>query len=93
MDREGHSSEERAATGAAAWQDPNFAAVFEHAATGMAIVDMEGHPVRSNAALQRILGYSGEELAAMVFTDFTHPDDISVDWELFEELFVGRRDH
>jgi PAS domain S-box-containing protein len=85
--------EDRAATGAAAWQDPNFAAVFEHAAIGMAIVDMEGHPVRSNPALQRILGYSGEELAAMVFTDFTHPDDASADWELFEELFDGRRDH
>ncbi len=87
------SAENRAATGAAAWQDPNFAAVFDHAAIGMAIVDMEGHPVRSNPALQHILGYSGEELAAMVFTDFTHPDDVSADWELFEELFDGRRDH
>jgi PAS domain S-box-containing protein len=93
MEPEGHSNEERAATGAAAWRDLNFAAVFEHAATGMAIVDMEGHPVHSNAALQRILGYTGEELAAMVFTDFTHPDDISADWELFQELFEGARDH
>jgi PAS domain S-box-containing protein len=80
------------ATGAA-WQGLNFAAVFEHAAIGMAIVDMGGHPVHSNAALQRILGYSGEELAAMVFTDFTHPDDISADWELSQELFEGARDH
>src|SRR5262249_52774101 len=93
MDADSHAGEERAATGAAAWQDPNFAAVFEHAAIGMAIVDMEGRPVHSNPALQRILGCSGEELAAMVFTDFTHPDDVSADWELFEELFDGRRDH
>ena len=64
---------------AAAWQEASFAAVFEHAAIGIAIVDMEGHPVRANAALERILGYSADELAGMVFTDFTHPDDASAD--------------
>ncbi len=79
-------------TDAAAWQEANFGAVFEHAAIGIAIVDMEGHPIRANPALERILGYTADELAAMVFTDFTHPDDASADWELFEELVAGRRD-
>jgi len=31
MDPQHDSGEDRAATGAAAWRDPNFAAVFEHA--------------------------------------------------------------
>src|SRR5262245_10964806 len=53
---------------------------------------MEGHPVRANPALERILGYSADELAQMVFTDFTHPDDAAADWGLFEELVAGRRD-
>src|SRR2546423_15135863 len=74
-------------------QEANFAAVFEHAAIGMAIADMEGHPIRSNPALQRILGYTADELASMVFTDFTHPDDVSADWELFEQVVAGQRDH
>jgi two-component system, NarL family, sensor histidine kinase UhpB len=29
----------------------------------------------------------------MVFTDFTHPDDVSADWALFEQLVAGERDH
>jgi PAS domain S-box-containing protein len=69
---------------AAAWQEGSFGAVFEHAALGIAIVDMDGHPIQVNPALERILGYSAEELASMVFTDFTHPDDVSADWALFE---------
>jgi PAS domain S-box-containing protein len=78
---------------AAAWQEASFAAVFEHAAVGIAIVDMEGHPIRANPALERLLGYSAEELAGMVFTDFTHPDDATADWGLFEQLVRGERDH
>jgi PAS domain S-box-containing protein len=78
---------------AASGPEANLATVFEHAAIGIALVDMQGHPVRANSALEQILGYSAEELAGMVFTDFTHPDDVSADWELFEELIAGDRDN
>ena len=74
-------------------RDRLFASMFEHAAIGIALVDMDGHPVESNPALHRMLGYTADELGRMVFTDFTHPEDAAADWELFEELCRGERDH
>jgi PAS domain S-box-containing protein len=70
-----------------------FEAIFRNAAIGIALVDMQGRPVESNAALERMLGYSSDELRAMSFTEFTHPDDVEADWDLFQELIVGKRDH
>ena len=72
---------------------PVFEAVFRSAAMGIALVDMDGHPVASNPALERMLGYSAEELRAMAFTEFTHPEDASADWDLFAELVAGDREH
>ena len=72
--------------------DARFKAIFEEAAIGIALVDMEGRPVASNPALRRMLGYSEDELSRMPFTDFTHPADVAADWDLFSELVEGRRD-
>jgi len=67
-------------------------AIFNGTAIGIALVDMEGRLVESNPALQEILGYSGEELCGMVFTDFTHPDDAMTVGNLHRELVAGKRD-
>ena len=72
---------------------PVFEAIFRSAAIGIALVDMDGHPVASNPALEGMLGYSAEELRGMAFTEFTHPDDAWADWDLFGELVAGDRDH
>lgn len=72
--------------------EERFRITFENAGIGMALCDLDGHPVRSNPALQEMLGYSGEELAGMTFADFTHPDDIDLDWRILEELLAGRLD-
>ncbi len=66
-------------------------AMFDEAPIGVALLDMRGRLVRSNAALQQMLGYAGEELAMMEFSALTHPDDIAADWELFGELVAGER--
>lgn len=73
--------------------ETRFRAIFEGAAIGIALADMEGRPVESNSTLQDMLGYSGEELRSMVFTEFTHPDDVAVDLDLYAELVAGERDH
>jgi PAS domain S-box-containing protein len=72
--------------------EARFQAIFENAAIGIALVDMHGHPVESNPALQTMLGYSKLELAQKAFTEFTHPADSQADWSLFTELVEGRRD-
>ena len=67
-------------------------AIFDGAAIGIALVDMEGRLVESNPALQELLGYSGEELCGMAFTDFTRPEDATTDVDLHQELVAGKRD-
>jgi PAS domain S-box-containing protein len=72
--------------------EKRFRAIFENAAIGIGLSNMEGHLIRSNPAMQGMLGYSQEELRRMVFTDFTHPDDRGLDWNLFRELVENRRE-
>ncbi len=72
--------------------EERFRATFENAGVGMALVDLQGHPIKSNPALRQMLGYSEEELSRMAFTEFTHPDDRDLDWGLFSELTAGKRD-
>jgi PAS domain S-box-containing protein len=72
--------------------EARFRAVFQNAAIGIALVDMHGHLVESNPALQKLLGYNKTELAQMVFTEFTHPDDAKASRDLFAELCEGKRD-
>ncbi len=66
-------------------------AIFESAATGMALLDLEGHVVHSNPALRKMLGYSEEALRKMKVQEYTHPDDIIKDLSLVQELLEGKR--
>ncbi len=72
--------------------EAEFRVTFENAAIGMALVDLDGHPLQSNRALQQLLGYSNDELRDMDFTQFTHPEDVRADLELFRELIEGQRE-
>jgi PAS domain S-box-containing protein len=72
--------------------EAQFRAVFEKSPIAMALLDPQGHPVTSNPALERLLGYTADELRRMVFTDFTHPDDVDESMRLYQELVEGRRD-
>lgn len=68
-------------------------AIFEGAAIGIGLVDTKGRYVESNPALQRMLGFGGEELRGRTFNEFTHPDDAASGFSLFRELIAGGRDH
>ena len=60
--------------------DPEiFRAVFETAATGMALATPEGRFLRVNAALCRIAARSEDELVATTLAEITHPDDRPLD--------------
>src|ERR1700758_1920623 len=72
--------------------DKRFRAIFQAAAMGIAQCTMDGRVVESNPAVQRMLGYSREELRGMHFRDFTHPDDVGADLELFQQMVAGKRD-
>ncbi|UCD51429.1 MAG: PAS domain S-box protein [Phycisphaerales bacterium] len=66
--------------------------MFEHAPIAMALLDPQGHALLSNPALERMVGYTAEELRRMVFTEFTHPEDAQRDMQLYTELVAGQRD-
>lgn len=83
----------RASLDAVRENEERFRAIFEQAPIGIAQVDTEGRPVHTNAAMHDILGYSGDELRTMQFTDFTHPDDVDGDFQQYQELIAGERDH
>ena len=45
-------------------RDPRFRAMFEGAAIGIGICQLDGRMVEANPALSRMLGYSQQELPA-----------------------------
>ena len=73
--------------------EARFKAVFESAAIGIALTDLEGRSIESNKTLQALHGYNAAELRQMTFAEFTHPADVAADTALFRELMAGERDH
>lgn len=66
--------------------------IFELAPIGIGIVDLEGHTVLSNHVLREMLGYSEAEFRALRFEEYSHPDDMARNDELFSEMVAGRLD-
>jgi PAS domain S-box-containing protein len=69
-----------------------FRRFFESAGIGMAVIDREGHSLVTNPALCSMLGYSQEELSKKSFMEFTHPEDLKLNKEMFQELLRGERE-
>lgn len=72
--------------------EARFRAFFEGAAIGISLTNLEERIVESNPALQKMLGYTHEELHRMSFVKFTHPADVQADKTLFQQLVAGERD-
>jgi PAS domain S-box-containing protein len=69
-----------------------FRTIFDGASIGIVRVDPEGHTLEGNPAMERMLGYSADELAAMTFKEITHPDDVDHNLDLFGQLMAGERE-
>jgi len=72
--------------------ESRFRELFEHAAIGMAIEDLQERIVENNQKLEDMLGYGERELEGERFSDVTHPADLLTDADLFRELVQGKRD-
>lgn len=79
--------------GAAQIASDIYGIVFEHAATGVAVIDAHGRIETFNSALCRICGYSGPELRNLPFLDLIHPDDRQTTETFWQRLFAGEIDH
>lgn len=72
--------------------EARFRAIFEGSAIGVSLTDLEMQVVESNPAFRNMLGYSRKELHKMPFTQFTHPDDVETNVNLYQKLVEGKRD-
>ena len=71
--------------------EKRFRALFDQASVGVALESMEGEIFHVNPAFTRMLGYSEEQLRTMRCSEFSHPDDETIEMSLFNELREGRR--
>lgn len=72
--------------------EERFRNIFENAAVGMFIGDVNGNAVKRNKVIEEITGYNAEELKMMSFKDFTHPEDLPLEIKLNKELVNNKRD-
>ncbi len=86
-------TERRRAEEALRESERRFRGVFDGAGIGIALIGADGRPIESNRVLQEMLGFSGEELRRMPFTELAHLDDAAETTRLAEELLQGKRDH
>ncbi|TML13615.1 MAG: EAL domain-containing protein [Actinobacteria bacterium] len=73
--------------------ESRFEIGFEQAAIGAAIADLHGVPTRVNPALCSFLGRSAELLVGRRWTEFTHPDDVSLGQAVSTRLAAGHDTH
>jgi len=65
---------------------------FERQIVGMAIASADRRWLQTNAKLQQLLGYSGEELAGRSWEEFSHPEDVDKSLEHYGRMMSGEVD-
>ncbi|MEV6806318.1 EAL domain-containing protein [Streptomyces sp. NPDC051129] len=73
--------------------EARFRAVFEGAAIGIGIADLDGNVLQVNEALLRMFGLSEQTLRGRRVQDWVHPEDAPQTWRLYQELVRGEREH
>ncbi|MEU6769742.1 EAL domain-containing protein [Streptomyces sp. NPDC046759] len=73
--------------------EARFRAVFEGAAVGIGIADLDGNILQANGALLRMFGLSDTSLRGRRVQDWVHPEDAPQTWKLYDELVRGEREH
>ncbi len=66
--------------------------VFENSAIGVAVADLNGRVLATNANYQQMLGYTESEFQGLSFLEITHEDYREANWALVQELLKGTRD-
>jgi len=84
-----HKRERRQAEVSLRESEARFRAVFEMAGTGIAVEDLQGRIIETNRTLQRMLGYTGEELRQLTRNDFAHGREQTEDQKDLQKLLSG----
>ena len=70
-------------------EDNQYRLAFYQTAVAMAYGDPDGGMAEVNDPFCALLGYTREELLGMTFPEFTHPEDLDSDIELYTKLTRG----
>jgi len=73
--------------------EASFRGIFEQAAMGIALVNMDGQLIHSNHATQKMLGLDEADLHKKLFNKFFLPIDTLVEKEFYEQLLNGSRSY
>ncbi len=71
--------------------EERFGAMFESAAVGTALMELDGTIVSSNRALETMLGYDKDELSGRDYLELVARDDAAAEGHVFAELVRGDR--
>ncbi|WP_328908488.1 EAL domain-containing protein [Streptomyces sp. NBC_00234] len=95
-DQEGvHRASDQARTGAEKAlyaSEARFRAVFENAAIGIGIGDLDGNILAVNTALQEMFGARAEDIRKLSVDVLVHPEDNPGVWESYRRLIDGEVD-
>jgi diguanylate cyclase (GGDEF)-like protein/PAS domain S-box-containing protein len=88
----GGSADPRTASAPSPTQaNERFRLLFDRASVGIISVDRDGRAVEANPAVERMLGYGPGEIIGVSFTTFTHPDDVEVSKQHYQEMVENGR--
>ncbi|MFI1018519.1 putative bifunctional diguanylate cyclase/phosphodiesterase [Streptomyces sp. NPDC020965] len=68
-------------------------AVFEGAAIGIWIADLDGNVLEVNETLTRMFGGLEQHVRSKKVSEWSHPEDRPHIWQLYRELIRGEREH
>ncbi|MFF5425365.1 MULTISPECIES: putative bifunctional diguanylate cyclase/phosphodiesterase [unclassified Streptomyces] len=73
--------------------ESRFRAVFDGAAIGIGIADLDGNVLEVNETLTRMFGGMEGQVRSRNVSEWVHPEDGPHVWKLYEELVRGEREH
>lgn len=73
--------------------ESRFRAVFEGAAIGIGIADLDGNVLEVNETLTRMFGGLEQHVLSRNIAEWSHPEDGPHVWRLYDELVRGEREH
>ncbi|MET9802533.1 EAL domain-containing protein [Streptomyces sp. NPDC006368] len=73
--------------------EARFRAVFEGAAIGIGIADLDGNVLEVNGALTRMFGGLERHVRGRRVSEWVHPEDAPHVWRMYGELVRGEREH
>jgi diguanylate cyclase (GGDEF)-like protein/PAS domain S-box-containing protein len=73
--------------------EARFRALFEGAAIGIGISDLEGQILDVNETLSKMFGIRSDEFVRHNVTELVHPDQAPQTWQRYREMIRGERDY